>query len=806
MKLKKLLFSGIAALFFGTASFAQNLNTVFDAQLTYPGQTCANISGYVDSLGNEYALVGAAQGMSIVNVNIPSAPVQVLQVPGINNLWREIKVRGKYAYVTTEGGGGLQIINLSSLPNTLGVVAHNWTGTGAGSGLTNIHALHIDNNFIYLYGSNLFGGGAYVADLTDPWNPVYVGNYQNLSSGTSAYVHDGYVRNDTLYGGHIYDGFYDIVDFTNKAAPVELASQFTPGMFTHNTWLSKDSKTLFTTDEQPNTYLTSYDVSNVASINELDRIQTDPGSNSYVHNVHIINKGGNDYAVTSWYSEGFTITDVGRPQNMIEVGKYDTFTSLCAGEVGAWGVYPYLPSGNIVVSNINEGLFVITPTYVRACYLEGNITDVGTGLPINGVKVEILTTSGKDVSNIAGDYKTGIPSPGGTYSIKFSKPGYLSTTVSGISLSAGVVTPLNATLAVATSFVVNGQVKDAGTSAPIVGAKVRISNGNFTFNATTNATGNYSFPAVFPDSYDVIVSMWGYETSCLTNQTINSGTGPLTTSLTKGYYDDFSLDLGWTVATTATTGAWERGVPLGTANNCVPANPGYDDTTDCSNMAYVTGNTGITASDQDVDNGNTRLMSPSFSLTSYLDPYVDYSRWFYNAGGAGSPNDSISIYINNGTTTVLLDFAVASSPGSSTWVHKSFQVSAFITPSATMSLMVRTADNAPGHIVEAGFDKFVVSEGPTGISEHNNQISSAVNVYPNPFTNETNISYRLTNKIVAGASIVMFDVTGRIISTTPISQSEGVVAISPSVNSGIYYVRIINGNEITEPVKVMKLK
>ena len=89
----------------GAEVFAQNLNVTFRAQLPYPGQTCANICGYVDSLGNEYALVGASKGMSIVDVTVPNNPVKVKQVPGPDNEWKEIKVRGKYAYVTTEGGG-----------------------------------------------------------------------------------------------------------------------------------------------------------------------------------------------------------------------------------------------------------------------------------------------------------------------------------------------------------------------------------------------------------------------------------------------------------------------------------------------------------------------------------------------------------------------------------------------------------------------------------------------------------------------------------------------------------------------------
>lgn len=802
MKFKKLLLGVVGIFAFATNSSAQ-VNVALRSTLPYPGQTCANICGYVDTLGNEYALVGAQNGMSIVDVTDPTTPVEVLQVAGISNLWREIKVRGKYAYVTTEGGGGLQIINMSSLPNTLGVVSQNWAPTigGAGGGtLGSIHALHIDNNFVYLYGSNLFNGGALVADITDPWNPVYAGNYQNI---VSPYIHDGYVRNDTMYGGHIYDGFYSVVDFTNKSAPVELANQNTPNNFTHNTWLSQNSKTLFTTDETANSYLTAYDISNLSSINELDRIQANSSTTAYVHNVHIINVSGNDYAVTSWYTEGFTITDVGRPQNMVEVGNYDTYAALCGGEVGAWGVYPFLPSGTIVVSNIYEGLFVFTPTYVRACYLEGVVTDFTSGLPITGVKVEILTTQGKDLSTITGDYKTGIPSPGGTYSVMFSKPGYNPTTITGVTLSAGVVTNLNATLGAATSFAQSGQVKELATGSPIANAQVRITSGSYNYQTTTDLSGNFNLPTVFPDVYDIIASKWGYEGACF-NQTITSSTGTIVLQLAKGYFDDFSVDLGWTVSTSALTGAWERGVPLGTNNNCIAANPGVDDATDCSNMAYVTGNTGLTAADDDVDGGSTILTSPVFDLTAYTSPTLQYSRWFYNGGGSGSPNDSLKIYLNNGISTVLMETVLAFTSLNSTWVQKTFNITGSIAPTANMKVIVRTADAGSGHIVEAGFDKFYIG-GSVGIAE-NISSNNSVSVYPSPFTNETTISYELKNKLVVGASIVITDITGKSVSKYELTQSKGSVVVNPSLTTGVYFVRIFNGDEITKPVKILKMK
>ncbi len=805
MKFKKLLLGAFAVFAIALNASAQ-LNLTYQAQLTYPGETCANICGYVDSTGKEYALVGASLGMSIVDVSVPSAPVEVLRIPGPDNLWKEIKVRGKYAYVTTEAGGGLQIVNMSSLPNTAGVVYQNWAPTigGAGGGtLGSIHALHIDGKYAYLYGSNLFNGGALVADLTDPWNPVYVGNYQN---SVSPYIHDGYVRNDTMYGGHIYDGFFSVVDFTNKSAPVELANQSTPTNFTHNTWLSQDSKTIFTTDETNDSYLTSYDISNLGSISELDRIQSNPGSNSIVHNTHIINVSGNDYAVTSWYKDGVVITDVGRPINLVHVGNYDNYAGSGGGFEGNWGVYPYLPSGTIVASNIDEGLWVFSPNYVRACYLEGIVSDSACGALLNNATITISVVSVTDVTDIVGQYRTGTPIPG-TYTVTIACPGYTSKVFTGVVLSPGIVTILNAQLAPLSTVAINGTVQDVGTSAPIASAGVLITDPSNTYNFVTDGTGNFSScNVVSGTNYGVYAGKWGYETYCATAQTINSGSSSLLYQLTPGYYDDFTLNFGWTVNTAVgtTSGAWVRGVPLGTMNAGDAANPGVDDATDCHTMAYVTGNTGTSGFDDDVDGGSTVLTSPIFDLTGYVTPQLNYTRWFYNAGGSGTPNDSLNIYLTNGLTTVLVETVIESSPLNSTWVQKAYDITTLIAPTANMKVIVRTADASPGHITEAGFDKFFITNF-VGINE-NAATNNSVKVSPNPFTNETAITYELKNSLSSNATIILSDVTGKKVATFALTQAKGTVMVSPELSSGVYFVKIVNGEEVTTPVKILKMK
>src|SRR5436190_9298679 len=140
-KMKKLITLAIVV-GISTVVLAQNYNIQLASHLPYTGGVqLANIGGYVDSLGNEYALVGTTEGLSIVDVTIPSSPVEVYAIPGQTSEWREVKTYRHYAYVTTEAGGGLQVIDLHALPSV--PTYHQYTGDGSISGqLGSIHALH----------------------------------------------------------------------------------------------------------------------------------------------------------------------------------------------------------------------------------------------------------------------------------------------------------------------------------------------------------------------------------------------------------------------------------------------------------------------------------------------------------------------------------------------------------------------------------------------------------------------------------------------------------------------------------------
>jgi len=73
------------------------------------------------------------------------------------------------------------------------------------------------------------------------------------------------------------------------------------------------------------------------------------------HNLYV----HDDLCYQANYRAGLNILRIGDP-NLEEVGFFDIYPSSDAARFnGAWSVYPYFPSGNVVVSGIEQGLFVL---------------------------------------------------------------------------------------------------------------------------------------------------------------------------------------------------------------------------------------------------------------------------------------------------------------------------------------------------------------------------------------------------------------------------------------------------------------
>lgn len=291
-------------------------------------------------------------------------------------------------------------------------------------------------------------------------NPTYVGYYDDH------YVHDCFARNDTLYTSEIMNGQFSVTDVHDRTHPTAFVRQTTAFAYSHNVWLSDDSRYLFNTDEKKFAPVTSYDISDLNNITELDQYRHSDFDSSIAHNTYYRNA----FLYTSYYRDGVTIVDAHQPDNLIEIGNYDT-SPYPPGEgyEGCWGVYNFFPSGNIVCSDRQEGLFVLTPTLQRACYLQGTVTAQLNNQPLSNIQVDIIGEPRTKRTNILGNYKTGT-ADSGLYDVRFTDFNNNCQTliVGGVMLHSGAVTTLNATLNCNFSGVANLNNDIAFTASPNV--------------------------------------------------------------------------------------------------------------------------------------------------------------------------------------------------------------------------------------------------------------------------------------------------------------------------------------------------
>lgn len=755
---------------FGFESYGQDaLNVSQIGHLSY-STSLSEVRG-AEHNGREYALVGVNNGFSIVDVEDPANPTEVFFEQGPSSIWRDPFYYNGHAYCVTEGGGGMLIVDMSPLPGSTNLTTTLYTGSTYSFGAAHNMFIDVNNDKAYIFGSDNGDGndGAIILDISNPMAPVELGVWNDH------YIHDGFVRGDTLWASCLEAGTF-VVDVSNPANPVVLTSWDTPSEFGHNVWPSDDNAFCYTTDEVESGYVTAYDMANYQNIVESDKAHHPLSENVIPHNAHFIN----DYVVTSHYRDGLTIHDVSDPYNIVLTGYFDSSPLSGGGFNGAWGAWPYLPSGNILIADIEEGLFVVGATYKRAARLEGTVVEFGNNTPLNGVVVEVSGVNLTENSDLFGNYATGTEADG-TYTATFTKGGYLPVTVNSVELISGQVTVVDVEMIPEVPFGIGGTVTQQGTGAAIEGASVQFTSEFFNLDYESDASGNYLDTAFFAGQYEVVVTAWGYVTECATID-LSGATPDLDFELAKGYYDDFATDMDWTVSGSASAGIWERGVPIGTTFDGSVCNPGEDASlSDCGEQAYITGNGGGNAGTDDVDDGVTILKSPLMDLTSYSTPTIQFNYWFFNAGGSGNPNDNFVVKINDGSSTTTLASLTTSSGN---WEQFSVTLNGLTSITDQMQFIVEVDDSDPGHLVEAGLDNFMVVEETSVL---NPKAEELVVVYPNPAKDV--FSVRLPRN-AANVGMRVFDMRGALILTeSNISSGQNEFTISGA--PGVYVCEFV---------------
>ena len=331
--------------------------------------------------GREFALVGLRTGTAFVEISDPESAVYLGRLPSTGNgdsTWRDIKVYSNHAFIVSDfnGNHGMQVFDLNQLltvvspPVTFAEAAH-YNQIGSAHNI----AINEATGYAFIVGGSSAGsgttcsGGLHMVNIQNPVAPVFAGCFSS-----DGYTHDTqcvvYAGPDTEHAGDEIcfssnEDTVTITDVTNKNAPAQLSrTDYAGSGYTHQGWLTEDQRYLLVDDELDeqdfghNTYTHVWDVSNLELPSLLGHF-TSPTA-AIDHNQYV--KG--NFVFQANYRSGLRILRLDDPASaqLSQVGYFDIYpANNSANFNGAWSVYPYFPSGNIVVSGIEQGLFVLRP-------------------------------------------------------------------------------------------------------------------------------------------------------------------------------------------------------------------------------------------------------------------------------------------------------------------------------------------------------------------------------------------------------------------------------------------------------------
>jgi choice-of-anchor B domain-containing protein len=359
-------------------SAQQSFNMTLLSNLNIPnlpsryGAEYSDCWGFHHANGTEIAIIAGTEDIFFVDVTAPANPVilythHVLNVSGNTNqsLWRDFKTYQNYIYACAdEGTSGLLIFDMSQLPASITLV------TQTNSFWNRTHTIFIDeeNAKLYAAGSNTVNNGLVILNLNNPIAPTLAANVP-LNNVGGGYVHAVYVRDNVAYCSHGSLSKIQIYDFGNLPTFTVIGSieNYPEPGYNHSSWLNNEGNMLVMCDETHGSDVKIVDVSDPTNISSDDfhtfhseLLGPDAPGSSIAHNPYILG----DFAYISYYHDGVQVFDISNPNNIEQVAYYDTYPDNTDYNdyFGCWGVYPFLPSGLIIASDMTYGLFVMQIT------------------------------------------------------------------------------------------------------------------------------------------------------------------------------------------------------------------------------------------------------------------------------------------------------------------------------------------------------------------------------------------------------------------------------------------------------------
>ncbi len=362
--------------------------------------------------GKEYALMGLDNGTGFIDISDPTNPIYLGKLPThtTSSSWRDIKVYNDYAFVVSEANNhGMQVFDLTRLRNVVNPPV-TFTEDAHYGGFGSAHNLVINEETGYAFGvgTQTFNGGPHFVNIQNPLNPVGVGGF-----ALDDYSHDGqviiYNGPDSDYTGReIFIGsnesLVSIVDITDKANPQSISTISYPNVsYTHQGWLTENQRYFLLGDEIDEIQFGFNTRTVVFDLNDLDNPEIHfeylGPTSATDHNGYV--KGDKFYLAN--YRAGLreiNIADIANG-NINEIAFFDTYPSNNnASTTGAWSVYPYFGSGNIVISDISRGFFLVKSSAIDTIAPNAVCQNITVALDENGeATVEATLVDGGSSDN-----------------------------------------------------------------------------------------------------------------------------------------------------------------------------------------------------------------------------------------------------------------------------------------------------------------------------------------------------------------------------------------------------------------------
>jgi choice-of-anchor B domain-containing protein len=284
-----------------------------------------------------------------------------------------MKVYKDHVYVVADGAGnhGMQVFDLSRLRNVTNPpalfepdVLYRGVPQNTVGSIHNI-AINEATGFAYLTGG--CGGAMHIVDIRDPKSPTFAGCSDQ--GGTHDMECLNYQGPDARFRGREIclrsaggSNQFIISDVTDKQNPVTISRASHPNpAYMHQGWTTADHKYHFMDDESDvirgNVETTRTLVWDLTNLEDPILVKEFMGSMpASAHNQYV----KDNFVYQANYRYGLHVLDISDPVNPREVGFFDTSPYQTGpGFSGAWSTYPFFESGTVIVTSLQEGLFIL---------------------------------------------------------------------------------------------------------------------------------------------------------------------------------------------------------------------------------------------------------------------------------------------------------------------------------------------------------------------------------------------------------------------------------------------------------------